>query len=182
MMNKVQPQFAYAQEQAAFADALGDLGGLDEGDNLGFNFFESIGLKTPALAATLSEGMGGDNVKTAQKKLGNLGYGVSATGIFGPDMTTAVRSFQLAQGLTVNGKVDALTWQKLHKQSLGAGAASLATSVAQGAMSSSQPQASVVAQPPPVVDVPEAGTNWLLIGGVVVGVVVLGGLAYAVTR
>ena len=57
---------------------------------------------------TLSKGSRGDEVKTLQSKLNLL-----ADGIFGSLTEEAVKEFQRANGLTVDGIVGAKTWERL---------------------------------------------------------------------
>lgn len=58
--------------------------------------------------------MQGDDVKELQTLLDKHGFPCGEIdGIFGPATDTAVRSFQKANGLTVDGKVGEKTWAAL---------------------------------------------------------------------
>lgn len=62
--------------------------------------------------------MNGDDVKEVQKRLNSLGYSVgSVDGYFGQNSDTAVRAFQKANELTVDGSVGPGTWNKLFSSS-----------------------------------------------------------------
>ncbi len=72
--------------------------------------------KLSALATTtttLRSGSSGDEVKVLQRLLTKKGYSVTADGVFGSGTETAVKNFQRAQGLTVDGIVGSATWSKL---------------------------------------------------------------------
>ncbi len=65
-------------------------------------------------AAALREGSRGSDVRTVQQKLKNWGYyGGEIDGIFGPQTTAAVKSFQRKNGLTVDGIVGRETYAAL---------------------------------------------------------------------
>jgi peptidoglycan hydrolase-like protein with peptidoglycan-binding domain len=94
------------------------------GDNAGGAFWveiESIeeeASSIPELTRNLkltSPYMQGDDVKTLQKRLLDLGYDVveKADGIFGPKTDKGVREFQDDEGLTVDGIVGQKTWKAL---------------------------------------------------------------------
>lgn len=65
----------------------------------------------------LKQGMSGNDVRTAMIRLQDLGYYkgtiVKSDKLFGPKMDAAVRAFQKAKGLTVDGVIGAKTWPKL---------------------------------------------------------------------
>ena len=61
----------------------------------------------------LRSGSNGPDVKTAQYLLTASGHSTTADGAFGPATATAVRSFQSARGLGVDGIVGARTWSAL---------------------------------------------------------------------
>ncbi len=61
------------------------------------------------MAETLRQGSKGDEVKALQTKLGQLGYSLSADGIFGPQTKAAVEELQMAFGYSVDGVVGAGT-------------------------------------------------------------------------
>lgn len=68
----------------------------------------------PASAATYRQGDRGSAVTTIQTKLKNWGYySGSVDGVFGSQTTTAVRSFQRKNGLTVDGVVGSATQRAL---------------------------------------------------------------------
>lgn len=63
---------------------------------------------------TLRTGSRGEDVRILQENLRQLGFlNDAADGIFGRDTNAAVRSFQKAQGLSVDGVVGAGTWAAL---------------------------------------------------------------------
>ncbi len=66
---------------------------------------------------TLQRGAKGEDVRTLQELLGRAGFAVDTsgggTGIFGPRTEKAVRDFQSARGLDVDGKVGTKTWAAL---------------------------------------------------------------------
>ena len=62
----------------------------------------------------LQTGSKGTKVKQLQQKLNELGYNCgNADGIFGKKTDAAVRNYQKANGLTVDGKVGNMTWSRL---------------------------------------------------------------------
>ncbi len=72
---------------------------------------------TPA-STTLKKGSTGSDVRTMQKRLKELGYlSGSADGDFGTATEEAVKAFQKANGLTVDGKAGTKTLQKLYSDS-----------------------------------------------------------------
>jgi peptidoglycan hydrolase-like protein with peptidoglycan-binding domain len=94
------------------------------GDNAGGAFWveiesiEEAASSIPELTRNLkltSPYMQGDDVKTLQKRLLDLGYDVveKADGIFGPKTDKGVREFQDDEGLTVDGIVGQKTWKAL---------------------------------------------------------------------
>jgi hypothetical protein len=67
-----------------------------------------------ALIVTVAQGNNGDAVRAVQYVLAKkYGYTLEVDGIFGPLTAQAVKDFQSKQGLTADGVVNALTWQKL---------------------------------------------------------------------
>lgn len=189
-MNPTPPMFDPTKEREAFADALA---GLDLDDHLGSNeaetslgFLNLLGGKTD-FTRTLSQGMSGDDVKKAQKKLKALGYPVPTSGSFGATTEGSVRNFQEAQDIPATGKIDATTWDLLMKK--GSGSQGLNTfldafSLTQGAVSAAAPIIQGQEEPPLYEEVvEEEGPDWLLIGGLTVGgIVLVGGLAWLVSR
>ncbi|GAB2716614.1 peptidoglycan-binding protein [Paenibacillus thermoaerophilus] len=72
--------------------------------------------KLNTLAATtkvLRVGSTGDEVKVLQRLLTKKGYPLTADGVFGSGTEAAVKKFQQAKGLTVDGIVGSATWNKL---------------------------------------------------------------------
>jgi peptidoglycan hydrolase-like protein with peptidoglycan-binding domain len=67
----------------------------------------------PALIIQVSQGMTGDAVKAAQSQINSRTGYLAVDGIFGPATDGAVRSFQGALGLTVDGIVGPITWNHL---------------------------------------------------------------------
>jgi peptidoglycan hydrolase-like protein with peptidoglycan-binding domain len=61
----------------------------------------------------LKRGSRGDLVVWAQERLVGAGQSVPVTGVFGKLTRAAVRSFQSAKGLTVDGAIGTTTWQSL---------------------------------------------------------------------
>jgi predicted chitinase len=66
----------------------------------------------------LTRGDAGELVLFLQKKLGEVGFPLSATpnGVFGPATEAAVRAFQAAHGIPTTGNVGPLTWAALGVQ------------------------------------------------------------------
>jgi GH25 family lysozyme M1 (1,4-beta-N-acetylmuramidase) len=62
---------------------------------------------------TVQQGATGERVKTVQYLLNAHGASLTVDGDFGPGTDTAVRNFQSAHGLTVDGIVGTNTWQAL---------------------------------------------------------------------
>lgn len=191
MSKMAPPMFNPAAEHAAFNQALAglevgesDLAGVgaEAKPNSGF-----LGLGKTKFTRTLTSGTSGDDVKTAQKKLAALGYGVPVSGTYGSSTESAVRQFQQAQDLPVTGKVDQVTWDLLQKKGGGSqtlqaftDAFSFTSSAAPGIISAITGPTEEVAV---YEEIEEPETDWLLIGGLAVGGVVLfGGLAWLVSR
>lgn len=61
----------------------------------------------------LSRGTSGESVRALQLLLSGCGYGLEADGIFGPLTEQAVRDYQRARGLAVDGIVGRMTWESL---------------------------------------------------------------------
>jgi putative chitinase len=73
-----------------------------------------LGAGSPSLShPVLQQGASGPDVADLQNALINAGFRVSADGIFGQHTDEAVRAFQAAHGLTVDGIVGARTWAML---------------------------------------------------------------------
>lgn len=68
---------------------------------------------------TLCQGSTGESVARAQQQLAALGYDLGASGadgIYGSKTAAAVKAFQRAAGLTVDGVIGPATWAALDKQ------------------------------------------------------------------
>lgn len=70
--------------------------------------------------AILKQGSRGDEVRTVQDKLKQLGFTIDADGIFGPKTHAAVIALQTVFGYDIDGDVGPAT-QKLIDQQLGYG-------------------------------------------------------------
>lgn len=66
----------------------------------------------PALTLLTQQGDSGAKVRAVQSQLVESGYAVTVDGAFGPATDSAVRSFQGAKGLGVDGVVGDNTWSK----------------------------------------------------------------------
>ena len=71
----------------------------DVADNLGIDLTEGSSM----ISTTLKQGMQGENVRMLQQRLTELGYPCSADGKFGAKTAAAVKAFQTAQHLSVDG-------------------------------------------------------------------------------
>lgn len=67
----------------------------------------------PAFTTSVRQGNRGPVVVAVQRRLIRYGYPLIPDGIFGPLTNTAVRRFQTRFGLSVDGIVGPLTWNKL---------------------------------------------------------------------
>jgi murein DD-endopeptidase MepM/ murein hydrolase activator NlpD len=67
----------------------------------------------PHLVVTVQQGSSGEAVKAAQTQLNAAGAGIAVDGTFGPATDAAVRAYQGANGLGVDGQVGPQTWQSL---------------------------------------------------------------------
>ncbi|HAV36934.1 MAG TPA: hypothetical protein DCX52_11375 [Massilia sp.] len=67
----------------------------------------------PALTIVTQQGDSGAKVRAVQSQLNESGYGLTVDGSFGPATYSAVRSFQSAKGLGVDGIVGDNTWNKM---------------------------------------------------------------------
>ncbi len=65
----------------------------------------------------LSRGCTGDDVRTAQRLLKNLGYSISVDGVFGTQMRSVVIQFQRNNGLKADGIIGFRTYNKLTSSS-----------------------------------------------------------------
>lgn len=55
----------------------------------------------------------GGHVATIQAQLNRRGYSLAVDGVFGPNTTYSVRTFQASRGLLVDGIVGPATWAAL---------------------------------------------------------------------
>ena len=85
---------------------------------------------TAAPSATLEMGSTGERVVRLQSRLKTLGYySGTVDGDFGAGTRDAVRAFQKANGLTVDGRVGTATWDKINGSSSNAKPSATATAV-----------------------------------------------------
>jgi peptidoglycan hydrolase-like protein with peptidoglycan-binding domain len=76
--------------------------------------FETLDLESPSSMPTLRQGSRGSAVADLQRRLDAAGFSSGAAdGVFGPLTDAAVRSFQRARGLGVDGIVGPQTWGAL---------------------------------------------------------------------
>jgi len=71
---------------------------------------------TVSISRTLKRGSTGQDVKTLQQMLKNLGYSLTVDGIFGPATEKVVKSFQKSVGIAVDGIVGKVTISKLQSK------------------------------------------------------------------
>lgn len=100
--------------------ADGDFGPLTETavksfqSSKGLSVDGEVGAQTwPALIVSSSDGNSGDQVRALQRQLNLRGAKLSVDGVDGSDTTTAVKSFQSSNGLSVDGVAGPLTWEAL---------------------------------------------------------------------
>lgn len=65
------------------------------------------------LVVTVAAGASGDAVRAAQGQLRSQGWRLAVDGAFGTQTDRAVRDFQAARSLTIDGTVGPITWQTL---------------------------------------------------------------------
>jgi peptidoglycan hydrolase-like protein with peptidoglycan-binding domain len=81
---------------------------------VGNNTWAALDAMQKTTHSTLRSGNKGTQVKQLQQILSNLGYNPGPIdGIFGPKTDSAVRAFQSAHNLVVNGIVGNTTWTAL---------------------------------------------------------------------
>jgi len=66
---------------------------------------------------TIRNGSKGDDVRTLQSKLNELGYSLTVDGAFGPKTEASVKQYQQSKGLDVDGIVGPKTWAALMEES-----------------------------------------------------------------
>ncbi|MFC7373475.1 L,D-transpeptidase family protein [Fictibacillus iocasae] len=82
----------------------------------GFNASGSPSAPVTSPQPVLKKGSKGEAVKTLQRRLTELGYSTKGIdGVFGVNTETAVKNFQRAKKLQVDGVVGAATWRALGK-------------------------------------------------------------------
>jgi lysozyme len=107
-----------AQLQAfAASHGTATVGGGSSGGSTGGSSGSSTGGSQPILR----EGASGSAVLTLQDELDLAGYATTTDGVFGPATLAAVRAFQAANGLVVDGIVGPLTWSALASTTTTAG-------------------------------------------------------------
>ena len=104
----------------------------------------NLRLASSNVKPTLCQGSRGAAVEGLQRKLSELGHSPGrADGVFGPNTRAAVRDFQRAQGLSVDGVVGSQTWSALGTAQPSSAASSSAASHADRGRGSSPPSAPV---------------------------------------
>ena len=92
---------------------------------------------SPSPAASLSLGSQGEEVRAMQKRLNELGYTVSADGLFGIGTYNAVAAFQRQNGLRSDGVAGVQTLNRLHsEQATGVSGATAAPTETAGTVTS----------------------------------------------
>ena len=74
---------------------------------------EALAALADAASQVLRRGSAGGAVKVCQVSLGSKGFPVAVDGLYGPATEAAVRSFQAANALGVDGVVGPVTWSAL---------------------------------------------------------------------
>ena len=88
--------------------------GSNSGSNSGGSSGSNSGNSSNNSSSTLKRGSKGNEVKKLQKRLNELGYGLTVDGDFGANTENAVKDFQNKNGLSVDGVVGSKTWAKLN--------------------------------------------------------------------
>ncbi len=107
-----------------------------------------VALTPTPTPASLQQGFkGSDEVRALQKRLKALGYySGSADGDFGPATEKAVRAFQKANGLTVDGKAGAKTLEKLNSKNAVSAKEANATPTPKAGKTTTKPSAKATAK------------------------------------
>src|SRR5262249_19342871 len=79
----------------------------------GLQISSSLSASAAASWPTVKQGAQGENVFSIQLMLQARGYSLSIDGDFGPQTASAIKSFQSAHGLGVDGIVGSQTWPAL---------------------------------------------------------------------
>jgi hypothetical protein len=104
------PLYARSNYDGRIADAYAEYGGAPAAGATGAT---SASGPEPARGELLYKGIRGGTVRDLQTMLTSLGYGAAADGIFGTRTERAVKAFQRAKGLGVDGIVGPATYAKL---------------------------------------------------------------------
>lgn len=157
-----------------------------------YGFFENLSLKNIfGGGSDRPEICQGSSDTAAVVELQGL-LGISADGIFGSGTTTAVKNYQILNNLTATGCADSATWSKLGKspeqraanqqaaaQGIAAGAG-LVTSMISAGKKGKRGNKGASMPPPPLPE--EEGTDWLMWIGLPLGLAVVSGGIWLLTR
>jgi peptidoglycan hydrolase-like protein with peptidoglycan-binding domain len=102
-------RFILAAVAAAFIVAPAGLATAEAGAATGSGAAHAAAVNWP----TVRPGARGERVRTIQYMLDQRGYSVSVDGVYGSTTTAAVKSFQRAARLPIDGHVGSMTWPKL---------------------------------------------------------------------
>ena len=111
-----EPDGTFGEDTKAAVERFQESNGLIADGYIGPKTQEAL-MSSDAQGNALSIGAQGDDVTSVQERLQELNYLSKATGYFGSDTDTAVRSFQYNNGLSVDGKVGAVTMNALMSSS-----------------------------------------------------------------
>lgn len=105
----------FGPETAEAVRAFQRLQGLDPDGVLGPVTRQSLWStgSPPWPGRLLRQGLEGEDVRQAQSRLAERGWGLGVDGSFGPTTDAIVRSYQNEKTLVVDGEVGELTWQSL---------------------------------------------------------------------
>lgn len=87
--------------------------GLDADGIVGPGTRRALVGQAPPLGRLLRQGVDGDDVRSTQRRLGDLGWILVLDGLFGPKTHGAVSGFQQREGLAADGIVGPATWTAL---------------------------------------------------------------------